>query len=62
MAKIVGDDTLQKMLLVISSAEDGIKKLEKVYSVGLYRNRLNQFKSNQERIDKVSCRENISSL
>jgi coenzyme F420-dependent glucose-6-phosphate dehydrogenase len=32
--QIVGDDTLQKMLLVISSAEDGIKKLKKYTELG----------------------------
>ncbi|MFZ0896243.1 MAG: LLM class flavin-dependent oxidoreductase [Candidatus Nitrosopolaris sp.] len=32
--QIVGDDTLQKMLLVISSAEDGIKKLKKYTQLG----------------------------
>lgn len=33
-AQVIGDDTLQKMLLVISSAEDGIKKLEKYVELG----------------------------
>ncbi len=32
--QIIGDDTLQKMLLVISSAEDGIKKLKKYTELG----------------------------
>jgi coenzyme F420-dependent glucose-6-phosphate dehydrogenase len=32
--QIVGDDSLQKMLLVISSAEDGIKKLKKYTELG----------------------------
>jgi len=32
--QIIGDDTLQKMLLVISNAEDGIKKLKKYTELG----------------------------
>jgi coenzyme F420-dependent glucose-6-phosphate dehydrogenase len=32
--QIAGDDTLQKMLIVISSAEDGIKKLKKYTDLG----------------------------
>ena len=33
-AQIVGDDTLEKMLLVISNAEEGIKKLQNYIELG----------------------------
>jgi len=32
--KVIGDDTLEKMLLVITNAEEGIKKLKKYTDLG----------------------------
>jgi hypothetical protein len=32
--QIIGDDTLEKMLVVISNAEEGIKKLQKYVELG----------------------------
>jgi len=32
--QIIGDDTLEKMLVVISNAEEGIKKLQKYIELG----------------------------
>jgi hypothetical protein len=33
-AQVIGDDTLQEMLLVISNAEEGIMKLQKYIDLG----------------------------
>jgi len=42
--QIIGDDTLEKMFLVISTADEGIKKLNKYIELGFYRDCLNKFK------------------
>jgi hypothetical protein len=33
-AQVIGDDTLEKMLLVITNAEEGIKRLKKYADLG----------------------------
>ena len=43
--QIIGDDTLEKKFLVISTAEEGIREAQEVYRVGIYRDRFNKFKS-----------------
>jgi coenzyme F420-dependent glucose-6-phosphate dehydrogenase len=40
--QVIGDDTLKRMLLVISNAEDGIKKLRNlIYRIRVYTNCFN---------------------
>ena len=49
-AQVIGDDTLQKMLLVISNAEEGIKKLKKYTDLGFNEIVLTNSSPNREKL------------
>ena len=49
-AQIIGDDTLQEMLLVISNAEEGIKKLKKYTDLGFTEIVLTNSSPNREKL------------
>ncbi|HJU79418.1 MAG TPA: LLM class flavin-dependent oxidoreductase [Nitrososphaeraceae archaeon] len=49
-AQVIGDDTLQEMLLVISNAEDGIKKLKKYTDLGFNEIVLTNSSPNREKL------------
>ena len=50
IAQVIGDDTLQKMLLVISNAEEGIKKLKKYTDLGFNEIVLTNSSPNREKL------------
>jgi coenzyme F420-dependent glucose-6-phosphate dehydrogenase len=52
-AQVIGDDTLQKMLLVITNAEEGINKLEKYVDLGFTEIVLTNSSPNRERLVKL---------
>jgi coenzyme F420-dependent glucose-6-phosphate dehydrogenase len=49
-AQVIGDDTLQEMLLVISNAEEGIKKLKKYTDLGFNEIVLTNSSPNREKL------------
>jgi coenzyme F420-dependent glucose-6-phosphate dehydrogenase len=49
-AQVIGDDTLQEMLLVISNAEEGIKKLKKYTDLGFTEIVLTNSSPNREKL------------
>jgi coenzyme F420-dependent glucose-6-phosphate dehydrogenase len=49
-AQVIGDDTLQEMLLVISNAEEGIKKLKKYSDLGFTEIVLTNSSPNREKL------------
>jgi coenzyme F420-dependent glucose-6-phosphate dehydrogenase len=49
-AKVIGDDTLQEMLLVITNAEEGIKKLKKYTDLGFNEIVLTNSSPNREKL------------
>ena len=49
-AQVIGDDTLQEMLLVISNAEEGIKKLKKYTDLGFNQIVLTNSSPNREKL------------
>jgi coenzyme F420-dependent glucose-6-phosphate dehydrogenase len=49
-AQVIGDDTLQEMLLVISNAEEGIKKLKKYTELGFTEIVLTNSSPNREKL------------
>ncbi len=48
--KVIGDDTLEKMLLVITNAEEGIKKLKKYTDLGFTEIILTNSSPNREKL------------
>lgn len=52
-AQVIGDDTLQKMLLVITNAEEGINKLEKYVDLGFTEIVLTNSSPDRERLVKL---------
>ena len=48
--KVIGDDTLEKMLLVITNAEEGIKKLKKYTDLGFTEIILTHSSPNREKL------------
>ena len=48
--KLIGDDTLEKMLLVITNAEEGIKKLKKYTDLGFTEIILTNSSPNREKL------------
>jgi coenzyme F420-dependent glucose-6-phosphate dehydrogenase len=49
-AQVIGDDTLQEMLFVISNAEEGIKKLKKYTDLGFTEIVLTNSSPNREKL------------
>jgi hypothetical protein len=58
-AQVIGDVTLQEMLLVIWNAEDGIKKLKKYMDLGFAEIVLTNSSSNREKLINLIA-ENIA--
>ena len=56
-AQVIGDDTLEKMLLVISNAEEGIKKLEKYAGLGFTEIVLTNSSPDREKLVKLIGKE-----
>ena len=56
-AQVIGDDTLQKMLLVITNAEEGINKLEKYVDLGFTEIVLTNSSPDRERLVKLIVEE-----
>jgi coenzyme F420-dependent glucose-6-phosphate dehydrogenase len=52
-AQVIGDDTLQKMLLVITNAEEGINKLEKYVDLGFTEIVLTNSSPDREKLVKL---------
>jgi hypothetical protein len=52
-AQVIGDDTLEKMLLVITNAEEGIKKLEKYAALGFTEIVLTNSSPDREKLVKL---------
>jgi hypothetical protein len=55
--QVIGDDTLEKMLLIITNAEEGISKL-KIYRFRDYRNCSNKFQSQKGKVGKAHLKRN----
>lgn len=53
--KVIGDDTLEEMLLVISSEEVGIKKLKKYADLGFTEIVLTNISPNREKLLKLNA-------
>ena len=56
-AQVIGDDTLQKMLLVITNAEEGINKLEKYVDLGFTEIVLTNSSPDREKLVKLIAEE-----
>jgi hypothetical protein len=56
-AQVIGDDTLEKMLLVITNAEEGIKKLEKYVDLGFTEIVLTNSSPDREKLVKLIAKE-----
>jgi hypothetical protein len=56
-AQVIGDDTLQKMLLVITNAEEGINKLEKYVDLGFTEIVLTNSSPDREKLVKLIVEE-----
>jgi hypothetical protein len=56
-AQVIGDDMLEKMLLVISNAEEGIKKLEKYAGLGFTEIVLTNSSPDREKLVKLISKE-----
>jgi alkanesulfonate monooxygenase SsuD/methylene tetrahydromethanopterin reductase-like flavin-dependent oxidoreductase (luciferase family) len=55
--QVIGDDTLDNLLLVISNAEEGIKKLKKYAELGLTEIVLTNSSPNREKLIKLIAKE-----
>ena len=51
--QVIGDDTLKRMLLVISNAEEGIKKLQKYIEIGFTEIVLTNSSPNRDNLVKL---------
>ena len=60
--QIIGDDTLEKMYLVISTAEEGIEKLKKYIELGFTEIVLTNSSPNRNEFVQPNLREDISTL
>src|SRR5918992_1311037 len=56
-AQVISDDTLEKMLLVITNAEEGIKKLEKYVDLGFTEIVLTNSSPDREKLVKLIAKE-----
>jgi alkanesulfonate monooxygenase SsuD/methylene tetrahydromethanopterin reductase-like flavin-dependent oxidoreductase (luciferase family) len=56
-AQVIGDDTLEKTLLVITNAEEGIKKLEKYVDLGFTEIVLTNSSPDREQLVKLIAKE-----
>jgi hypothetical protein len=56
-AQVIGDDTLQKMLLVITNAEEGINKLERYVDLGFTEIVLTNSSPDREKLVKLIAEE-----
>src|SRR5918912_1398792 len=56
-AQVIGDDTLEKTLLVITNAEEGIKKLEKYLALGFTEIVLTNSSPDREQLVKLIAKE-----
>ena len=54
-AQVIGDYTLEKTLLVITNAEERIKKLEKYAYLGFTEIVLTNSSPDREQLDKINC-------
>src|SRR5215204_4801500 len=61
-AQVIGDDTLEKMLLVITSAEEGVKKLEKYAELGFTEIVLTNSSPEREKLVKLIAKEIVPAL
>ena len=61
-AQVIGDDTLEKMLLVITSAEEGVKKLEKYAELGFTEIVLTNSSPDREKLVKLIAKEIVPAL
>ncbi|MDQ3837741.1 MAG: TIGR03557 family F420-dependent LLM class oxidoreductase [Thermoproteota archaeon] len=56
-AQVIGDDTLERMLLVITNAEEGIRKLEKYVDIGFTEIVLTNSSPDREKLVKLVAEE-----
>ena len=56
-AQVIGDDTLEKMLLVITNAEEGIKRLKKYADLGFTEIVLTNSSPDREKLVKLIAKE-----
>jgi coenzyme F420-dependent glucose-6-phosphate dehydrogenase len=56
-AQVIGDDTLEKMLLVITNAEEGIKRLKKYVDLGFTEIVLTNSSPDREKLVKLIAKE-----
>jgi coenzyme F420-dependent glucose-6-phosphate dehydrogenase len=54
---VIGDDTLEKMLLVITNAEEGIKRLKKYADLGFTEIVLTNSSPDREKLVKLIAKE-----
>lgn len=56
-AQVIGDDTLEKMLLVVTNAEEGIKRLKKYVDLGFTEIVLTNSSPDREKLVKLIAKE-----